>query len=290
MSISKYRALAAVAELKNITKAANRLGYTQSGVSHLIGALEDDLGVTLLLRSKSGTTLTEEGTAMLPYIQQVLKAEDALRSKALELRDATVGKLRVGTFSSVAIQWLPKLLSRFTALHPGVDVSVSNGTYSVVEDALEEGTVDCAFVPLPTRPDFTATRLFHDRLLAVVDSGSPLAEHQSLTAQDFVPETLIVPAEGSNYDIGKLFAAAGVHPAGRLDINDDYAAVAMARQRLGFTILPELMLRGFPLDGINCVPIRDSERAIGVAVRRDRRLTPAVRAFLSCVRDSVDRL
>lgn len=290
MSISKYRALAAVAELKNITKASNRLGYTQSGVSHLVGALEDELGVTLLLRSKSGTTLTEEGVAMLPYVQRVLDAEDALRAKALELRDATVGKLRVGTFSSVAIQWLPKLLSRFTALHPGVEVYVTNGTYSTVEDALDAGSVDCAFVPLPSRPEFSATRLFHDQLLAVVDKNNPLAAKKSITAHDLAGETFIVPAEGSNYDIGKIFAAAGVHPPVRLDINDDYAAVAMVRQKLGVTILPELMLRGFPLEGVACVPVQDTERAIGVAVRRDKHLSPAVRAFLLCVRDSVERL
>lgn len=284
MSISKYRALAAVAELKNITKASNRLGYTQSGVSHLIGTLEDDLGVTLLLRSKTGTTLTAEGAALLPYVQRVLDAEDALRARALELRDATVGQLRVGTFSSVAIQWLPKLLSRFTALHPGVEVLITNGTYSVIENALAAGDVDCAFVPLPARPDFSVTKLFHDQLLAVVNERSPLAEHDVLTAQDLARETFIVPAEGSNYDIGKLFAAADVHPAASLDINDDYAAVAMVRQKLGFTILPDLMLRGFPLEGIRCIPIRDTERAIGIAVRRDRRLSPATRAFLICIK------
>lgn len=290
MSISKYRALAAVAELKNITKASNRLGYTQSGVSHLVSALEDDLGVTLLLRSKSGTTLTEEGMAMLPYVQRVLEDEDALRAKALELRDATVGKLRLATFSSVAIQWLPKILSRFTSLHPGVEVCVTNGTYSTVEDALASGSADCAFVPLPTLPEFTATRLFHDRLLAVVDERNPLAAREDLTAADLTGETFIVPAEGSNHDIGKLFAAAGTHPANTLDINDDYAAVAMVRQRLGVTILPELMLRGFPLDGVKCVPIRDTERAIGVAVRKGRRLPPAVNAFLNTVRDSASYL
>ena len=120
MSTSKYRAFVVTAELRNITRAADKLGYTQSGVSHLIGSLEAELGVPLLIRSKSGTVLTPEGTALLPYAQRFLELEEDIRNKASDLRGLTVGTLRIGTFSSVAIHLLPRILSRFQERYPGV--------------------------------------------------------------------------------------------------------------------------------------------------------------------------
>lgn len=289
MSISKYRAFLAAAELRNITKAADRLGYTQSGVSHLISALEAELGVTLLIRSKSGAVLTAEGEALLPYIRRVLEAEQDVRNMAIDLRGLTLGNLRIGTFSSVAIHWLPKILSQFKALYSGVSISVLNGDYACVEHALLNNTIDCGFVTLPSREEFTAFSFMRDRLLAVVDCENPLSRFPNLSPRDLVEQTFIVPAEGSNYHIGKLFADAGVAPRNQLSIHDDYAAVAMVRQRLGVTILPELMVQNLPMEGLRAIPLRGFEREIGIAVHRSRVLSPAIRAFLDCVRTALSQ-
>lgn len=283
MPSSKYLAFAAVAELGNITRAAEQLGYTQSGVSHLISALEAEIGLPLLIRSKSGTVLTTDGEAILPYIQKVLEAEQDLAHMALDLRGLNVGELRIGTFSSVAIHWLPGLLARFKADYPGVEISVFNGDYAQVEDRLLRNVIDCGFVTLPSRKEFAVRRLMNDRLLAVVPACSPLGRQEVLQPQALEPETFIVPAEGSNYDIGKIFAQAGVVPKDQLAINDDYAAVEMVRQGLGVTILPELMVKNLPMEGLCAVPLQGFDRAIGLAVHRSRYLSPVVRAFLSCV-------
>ena len=285
MSTSKYRAFAAAAELRNITRAAELLGYTQSGVSHLINALEAELGVTLLIRAKSGTVLTPEGEALLPYVQRVLAAEQDVISKATDLRGLTTGKLRIATFSSVAIHWLPRILARFRECCPGVELSVTNGNYAEVEEALLQNAVDCGFVALPSREEFSVMPLARDRLLAVLSSTDPLADRTTLTPEDMTEKTFIMPAEGLNYSIGKLFSRAGVTLRARLDINDDYAAVAMVRQGLGVTILPELMVRDLPTGGLRWVPIKDSEREIGIAVHRSRCPSPAIRAFLGCVQE-----
>lgn len=290
MSINKYGAFAAVAELRNITKAAEHLGYTQSGVSHLVSALEADLGIPLLLRSKAGTVLTPEGAELLPYIRRVLEAEQDVRSRVDDLRGVTAGKLRIGTFSSVAIHWLPKILAAFSAQYPGVEVSVINGTYSVVEEALLDNTIDCGFVTLPSKSEFTVTSLVRDRLLVVAAQGHGFGSRSSLTPQELVEQTFIVPAEGSNYDIGKLFAQAGVVPRTSLNINDDYAAVAMVQQGLGITILPELMVQNLPMKGLVSIPLRDTEREIGIAVQRTRCLSPAIRAFLHGVKEVLPTL
>ena len=136
MSNSKYAALAATMEHGSLTRAASALGYTQSGVSHLIRALEQEVGFSLLKRSKSGVELTPEGKRLMPYIQQILTAEKDMQHLCEELRGVSTGQLTVGTFSSAAIAWMPELTRRFAALHPGISLEIYNDTYSPLEEAL----------------------------------------------------------------------------------------------------------------------------------------------------------
>lgn len=290
LSNSKYAAFAAAVETGSLTKAAAQLGYTQSGVSHLIRALEQEVGFSLLHRHKNGVQLTPEGQRLMPYIQQILTAEKDIQCLCEELRGVSAGHIIVGTFSSAAIAWMPELTSRFSALHPGIRLEIRNDTYSPLEEALLRDQVDCAFVPAPSKEEFLTWPVYRDRLMAVMECTSPLAEKSSLTAQELRNLPYIVPAEGTNYDAGKLFSSAGVSPAIRFNAGDDYAALAMVRKGLGFTILPELLLRDTRVDGLCAIPLLHSERKICIAVNKSRFLSPALQSFITFVRETVPSL
>lgn len=290
MSNSKYAAFSAAVETGSLTRAAAQLGYTQSGVSHLIRSLEDELGLSLLLRAKGGVTLTPEGRALLPYIRQLLSAERDIQRLCEDMRGLSAGTVCVGTFSSVAIAWMPELTRRFSELHPGIRIDIFNGTYSVAEEALLSDRVDCAFVTTPSREEFTVTPLLRDRLMALLPQDSPLAGQPSVTAQQLAPLPYIVPAEGTEYDAGKFFARAGQTPQVRFNAGDDYAAVAMARKGLGFTVLPELLLQDLALSGLCAVPLDGAEREIALAVNRARCPSPVLRAFLQFVQEVLPSL
>lgn len=285
MSNSKYAAFAAAVETGSLTRAAAQLGYTQSGVSHLIRALEDELGLPLLLRTRGGVTLTPEGRELLPHIRQLLSAERDMLHLCESLRGLSAGTVCVGTFSSVAIAWMPELTRRFALLHPGVRIDILNGTYSVVEEALLCDRVDCAFVAMPSREEFAATPLLRDRLMALLPVDSPLAGRREVTARQLAALPYIVPAEGTEYDAGRFFARAGQTPQVRFNAGDDYAAVALARKGLGFTVLPELLLQDLALNGLCAVPLSGAEREIALAVSRARCPSPALSTFLQFVQD-----
>ena len=74
----RYEIFLKVAELGNITLAADALNYTQSGVSHAIAAMEREAGCTLFHRSKTGVTLTENGKALLPLLQELVNKQHSL--------------------------------------------------------------------------------------------------------------------------------------------------------------------------------------------------------------------
>lgn len=121
MSVTKYQVFLTVAACGGFTRAAEELHFTQSGVSHTVAALESELGVPLFVRNRSGVTLTADGRALLPYIQALWDDARRLEQKAADLRGLDTGLVRVATFSSVSIQWLPYLLKSFREVHPHIE-------------------------------------------------------------------------------------------------------------------------------------------------------------------------
>ena len=105
--MNRYIAFLKAFERNSFSDAARDLGYTQSAVSQMIKSLEAELGVTLLVRSRSGVTLTYEGRHLLPYIRDTVNAYRMLQSQAAGFSGLEQGTIRLGTFTSVSSFLLP---------------------------------------------------------------------------------------------------------------------------------------------------------------------------------------
>ena len=143
-----YQALLQVLESNSFSLAAKTLGYTQSAVSQMIKSLETELGVTLLVRSRTGVALTREGEAMLPYIRDVARAHQALADQAASLRGLEQGVVRIGSFNSVSSSLLPRAIQRFKQLHPAIRFELHQGLYQELEGLVRGGVVDFSFTDL----------------------------------------------------------------------------------------------------------------------------------------------
>ena len=103
MDTKKLAALAAAVRLGSFTRAAEVLGYTQSGLTHMMNSLENEVGLRLLDRSYSGVRLSETGKALMPKIHRLMQVNDSLygeirackRSQESTLRLAALEKLGV---------------------------------------------------------------------------------------------------------------------------------------------------------------------------------------------------
>ena len=122
MNIDNYRVFIRVAKIGNLTAAAEQLGYTQSGISHIVSALEQEFGFQLLRRSKTGVSLTQEGERILQTLREVVNRDDMLKQIAAEIKGVRMGKVRVGAFSSVAVCWLPKIIAEFSNEYPNISI------------------------------------------------------------------------------------------------------------------------------------------------------------------------
>ena len=145
MNDKKLRALLTAVQCGSFGKATAQLGYTQSAMTHMVNRLEAELGCTLLVRGSHGVRLSEEGEKLLPYMQAVIDAGEALRREAAAQGKLHENTLRIGCFASIARARLPELLRKFRKIHPEIQVDVLVRGYELAAE-LEEGNIQLALV------------------------------------------------------------------------------------------------------------------------------------------------
>ena len=167
MNDKKLRALLTAVQCGSFGKATAQLGYTQSAMTHMVNRLEAELGCTLLVRGSHGVRLSEEGEKLLPYMQAVIDAGDALRREAAAQGRLHENTLRIGCFASIARARLPKLLCKFRKIHPEIQVDVLVRGYELASE-LEEENIQLALVDEACGKGFYWTPLTDAPLVAVV--------------------------------------------------------------------------------------------------------------------------
>ena len=290
MNLSKYQVFLKTVELGGITRAAEALGYTQSAVSRTIADLEQEWDVRLLTRTRAGVTLSSEGELLLPYIQSVCNASRDLEEQVAELHGLTRGTIRVGTFTSTSIQWLPELMKDFLGRYPGIQFDLRSGwEFAEIEDWIRRGQVDCGFVGLPAGPGLDAAFLRRDRLLALLPPDHPLAGAECYPLARFAEDPYIRLSEERDMEIARIFQRQGVRPNVQYTVTDDHAIIAMVENGLGVSIMSELVLRRTPYR-IAAKPLDVPQfRDIALAVRSGRAPSPLTARFLQCVKEWAGR-
>ncbi len=282
MDTKKYAVVEKVVEKASLTRAAEELGLTQSGVSHIVAAVEAELGLPLLKRTRTGARLTPEGERIMPHIRAIVAEERLLYQTAEELHTLVAGKVRVGTFTSVATHWLPAMMMQFQQEHPQVEFELFNGDYHDVDRWLADGSVDLAFAALPAEGDSRCVPLYRDELVAVLPKGHRLCALPVCPAAEIAREPIISLLETSNHDVRRALDAVGAKPDIRFRTKDDYAVIAMVRQGLGVSIMPSLLLRGNN-EGVELRPLDLAYRTIALAAGSVE-AGPAARQFAEFAR------
>lgn len=283
MSLKKYEAFVKTVELGGLTKAADALGYTQSGMSHMLGALEEELGFPLLVRSRRGVKLTPGGEQLLPKMQEILARKKEIDAMAQRIAGDGVGTVRVGAFTSVAVNWLPGILKEFRRTHPNVEIKMLNGDYHDVELWLQRGDIDLGFIALPGPAGMPCIELKEDPLMVILPADHPLAGYDTIPAELAAGEPIISLLETSSQDVTRALGAAGVKPDIRYVTKDDYAIIAMVRAGLGISIMPELLLVDHAGDVVVRPLTPSASRTIALGCCESRQNVPAVASFILCV-------
>ena len=286
MDVGKYELLLKAVELRNLTKAATALGYTQSGASHIISSIEAELGVALLRRDHSGTHLTLEGEMLLPSIQELVLCGEKIRALSQSILGIQAGVLRVASFASISLLWLPQIVGRLHALYPDIRVEIvsETGSYQEMEEFLLNARVNCGFVRMPVDPALNCIPLMRDPMLVVLPPDHPLAaQEEPITFAQLAQEPFLMPTEGNNYEIEQLCKQYAFEPQVAFTMHEDLSLLAMAENGLGYTILPSLLVNNYPHKAAVKRLETDPARLSGIATRANYTVSPLTTAFIDLV-------
>ena len=293
MESEKLRLLLKTVELGSLSRAATAMGYTQSAASYAIQSLEEELGVTMLHRSKRGTQLTTDGAFLISYVRDCVSSVNKLYTTAHFIQGVQIGVLRVAAFSSIMITCLPEVIRRFHTAFPNITIDILSGTgrYAEMEEYLLNGTVDCSFVSLPISPKLHCDELLVDQLYLILPLHHPLAAKSGpISFAELETLPFIMPADGKNEEITTLCREYNFTPKIAFTMSDDISILGMVENELGCTITSGLILKHFHYR----VAIKELEvhphRTICLAVRAGEEASPLLSAFLSTVKDTLSVL
>ncbi|NMY42026.1 LysR family transcriptional regulator [Pseudomonas sp. WS 5013] len=293
MNLHHLKVFLAVAEAGSISAGAQRLHISQPAVTREIRDLEASLGLPLFDRHPRGVKPTEGGQRLLQFAERIFALEQAAERDLRDLAGLGHGELALGASATLGAYWLPPLLNRFRAEHPGVFISLQVSNTREVLQQLDDALISLGFVegPFPAE-DYAHHLLARDRLLPVVGPAHPLAGRQGLYMAELQTHELYLREAGSGartsieqayrkhgLDARAAMIGGGTEPLKRL--------IAGGR---GIAWLSQLVVEEELADGrLVQLDVRDLqiERDLHVLWRQGSRLNPAPDAFLQMIDSNI---
>ncbi len=291
MDSKKISALLCAIDKGSLTAAAAELGYTQSGLTHMMNSLESELGLNLLVRSKGGVRLSPAGLELLPVMRSLLSAAEELEREAGRLRQRNFSTLRLGAYSSIARHWVPDVISAFRLDCPDTQVSLAMNSIEALYSAVKSDELDCAIVSYQENlaQGLRWVPLWQDELLAV------LPESMDGYTERFPAEALdntefLMPSLGFDLDITPIFGSVEgrrISPNIHNTNMDDAAIVSMVEHGLGISIMSRLVMQDMKY-AVRALPLSPPAfRLLGVISTERMQSDRNIRRLVSCVKELV---
>ena len=294
MTIIQLEYLLAVANCGSFSLAAEHCFVTQPSLSMQIKALEEELGVVLLDRSKKPVIPTEAGEAVLEQVRETLKEYNSIREVVAEMKGEISGKLRLGVIPTIAPYLLHKFIPEFVRRYPHVEIEIREMVTADIIEALRRDQIDAAIVARGTCPEGIIEHdMFSDRFFLYVSTSNPLYERSNVRIEDIDMKDLILLSPGNcmRDQILELCQA-------RRETVQNYSFESGTIDTLmrlvdctnNVTIIPEMALEYIPIEHrsqVKTLAKGATSRKIAVAVRRTYVKTSIVQALMQTIMSSV---
>ncbi len=293
MDTKKISALLTAIDRGSLTAAASELGYTQSGLTRMMNALEDETGIKLLIRTKKGVRLSPAGTRLLSGMRRLSMAADDLEFQINQIRSETSSKLRLGAYSSVARQWIPAMFEEFKKVCPNTEVTLSVGGILDIYESVREDKLDCAIVSYHEElcHGLRWIHLMDDELLAVLPPDSETGR-DSFPVKNFDGREFMMPSDGFDLDVNPVLYGAGkrIEPRIRYTGLSDESIVSMVAHGLGTSIMSELVMKGIGEDVITARLEPSASRNLGIIKREHDQDDRNIRRFIRTALTVIERM
>lgn len=284
IKLQQLRYFVLVAELKSYHAAAERAARTQPAISLALRELEDRLGQPLFERGNKAE-LTPYGRDCLPKARALMEHYTRAVEEMAMAAQSRTGRVSLACVPSFASRMLPDILTRFTAEHPRLHISVEDDTAEHVRQRVLEGRVDFGVASLwQMDANLEFEPLMTDPMGLVCRQDHPLAARDKpLRWAELEGETLI-----SNGTCRLLEGTPAQHVMERaqFSVSNIVSLKATLRAGLGITALPRLSLAPNEPE-LAFVPLHEPnvERELGLVTRKRQTLSPAAQALRRCMLD-----
>lgn len=290
MDTKKYEAMVVSIEQGSFTRAAEALGYTQSGLTHMMNSLEAEVGFQLLERGHFGIRLTPEGEQLLPMIQDFLASSARLRDTIHAINQDSSGTISIGTYSSIASHWLPVILDAFRKVCPDVHITVQDESRPQLFAGVQSGRFDLAFTSAPRDENVDWIPLHDDPLMALLPKSASTPPNQKFAVENYEGMQFLMPAFGYDTDILTVLNSHNVKANIQNTSVSDPAIISMVSHGLGVSMLSELCIRGYE-ESVSILPLMPHySRHLGIILRKNAIIKPVVSKLIECAGHTIQAL
>ena len=290
MYIQTLQVFCDLAESGSFSRAAVANGVSQSAVSQQIRALEKELGVCLVDRSRSGLSLSAQGQVFLRAAREILAIYDQLPARLADVDQGATGNLRIAAVYSIGLYELPGRVKHFRETYPGVNVQVEYCRASQVYASVLDGSVDVGLVAFPSRRTGLHVEVFdEDELVLICPPRHPLVSKLDVSLKDLNGQRFVAfgPDIPTRKAVDRYLRDQGVRLVPHLEF-DNVEIVKRAVEVDGCvslvprkTVLGEVERGSLVVREILGPPL---VRPLGILFRHNRPRPPAWKAFLEAFR------
>jgi len=292
MDTDKLRLFVKIAETENLTKAAEELGYTQSGASHAIRSLEEELGgVKLFTRGRDGSLLTPAGRVAIAGVKEILYWERQVKKEIFkEIENVSV--LRVAFLPSLSKNWMYPIIDQMRTRYPTVRIETMVSDNRTVLQLLASGEVDCAFGSMNKSTPITSKISWDDPYVAVVSERHPLAKKEEVSLAELCQYTFVRTFWDLYDDIIRDVKGQGVDLKVRHSATQYSEIFDSVRDYHSVSIIPSTLQDSGPNEiykGIVFLPIKERlSRNIGILVYNSKSIHKMVKPFCDVTKELFD--
>jgi LysR family pca operon transcriptional activator len=292
LKLRQLKAVLAIAEHLNLSKAARALGISQPALTKCLHEVEAALGVDIFDRTPRGVLPNTFGVAVLERAQRILAEVDRISDDVGRIKAGDAGIVSVGALPLAAAGLLPVVVARLRKAHPGLDFRIAQGTTDQLLAKLAAGEVDVMVGRLyetVARGDFHQEILYKEPLSVMVRAGHPLAKRQPISGDDLAAYDSVLPSlhQKVGVEIERVLLNAGIALPTALRSSDFFFIREIVLSSDLVTILPRGILAGDLSRGLIktvATTFPSHVLPVGLVSPRGRPRLPGLAALVSALR------
>lgn len=287
MNTQRIKVLLASIDKGSLTKAGQMYGYTQSAVTQMMKAYEEEVGFPLLNKTNKGVEPTNEAEMLIPTMRKILNYEERLSQEIAGIKGIQRGTIKIGSFVSTSVNWIPQVLEYYQKNYPEVEFQIEECGHDEMIQGLNEGTLDIALMSDPEDKRIEFIPLVEDPLFVVFSPKYDLSRYDYVPVDILKDYPFIMTYRTYDRDPHLVFEKAGFMPDVKYYSREDTAVLSMVKSGLGIAILPELTIEEFP--GKYDFRMLDPEayRTLGIGIKSIKEASPLTKSVISFIREHI---